>query len=48
MSVTDKLNTKYGRNTLKLGALGTKQTWQIKAEMRTPGYTTVWAELLMV
>lgn len=48
MSVTDRLNSKYGNNTLKIATLGTKQTWQVKSEKRTPRYTTVWSELLRV
>jgi len=48
MSAVDTLNRKYGKNTVKSASLGTKQNWKIKAEMRSPRYTTIWNELLRV
>jgi DNA polymerase V len=48
MQVLDKLNQKYGKNTLKLATLGMKQAWQMRSQMRSPRYTTVWNELLKV
>ncbi len=48
MQTVDKLNNKYGKNSVKLAVLGNNQKWQIKAEMRSPRYTTVWSELLKV
>ncbi len=44
----DQTNQKYGRGALFLAGEGTKKTWQIKAEYKTPQYTTNWDELAIV
>jgi DNA polymerase V len=48
MQTMDKLNKKYGKNTVKVATIGTKNAWSLKAEMRSPRYTTVWEEMLRV
>jgi DNA polymerase V len=56
MKVIDKLNTKFGRHTLKFAAAGVKQAWLTESEKRrnafpigkSPRYTTSWNELLTV
>jgi DNA polymerase V len=48
MQVVDKLNRLYGRNTVKLAAQGLSNPWKMKAELRSPKYTTSWEELLKV
>jgi DNA polymerase V len=48
MKSFDKLNTRYGRGTVKLAVLGTNQKWQMKATHRSNRYTTLWSELLKV
>jgi DNA polymerase V len=48
MKSFDKLNSKYGRGTVKLAVLGTNQKWQMKATYRSNRYTTLWSELLRV
>jgi DNA polymerase V len=48
MLAFDKLNTRYGRGTVKLAVLGSNQKWQMKATHRSSRYTTLWSELLRV
>ncbi len=45
MQALDSTNQKYGRGALFLAGEGTKKAWQIKAEYKTPEYTTSWDEL---
>jgi DNA polymerase V len=40
MSVLDNVNDRYGRNTLKIGAMGDGKAWQIKQERLSRCYTT--------
>ncbi len=44
----DKLNARYGRGTIALAGAGIEKRWKLKAEMRTPAYTTNWNELPVV
>lgn len=51
ISLVDHLNRQSGKKTLSFAAEGTKETegdWKMKREVRTPGYTTSWKELLTV
>lgn len=48
MDVMDRLNKKYGRNTVYLASEGTKHNWIMKQDHRSPRYTTSWNELLEV
>lgn len=48
MSVIDSINTKMGRDTVKLGSAGIKQDWKMKSHYMSPRYTTRWDELLTV
>ncbi|MBC7683215.1 MAG: DUF4113 domain-containing protein, partial [Ferruginibacter sp.] len=48
MSALDGLNQRYGRGTVLLasaGLAGPQRTWTMKQELRSPGYTTCWADL---
>lgn len=45
MHVFDKLNEKYGKNTVFLGAQGTEQKWAMRRKMLTPQYTTKWQDI---
>ena len=48
-SVMDDLNGKYGKNKIKLAAVGTRETeWALIKAHRSPRYTTQWDELLTV
>jgi DNA polymerase V len=48
MSVFDEINTKYGRHTLRLAAEGYVRPWAMRAQLRSPSYTTSWSELPVV
>lgn len=50
MHALDTINRKMGRATLKLASEGLQpnQTWRMKQELRSPGYTTCWDDLLKV
>jgi len=45
MQVFDKLNQRYGNNTVFLGAQGTEQKWAMRRKMLTPQYTTNWQDI---
>lgn len=45
MSVMDKLNSRYGKGTIKLSQDGSKQSWKMRQEKKSPEYTTNWTEL---
>ncbi len=45
MSTIDKVNREFGRNTLRAAAAGFAETWKMRAENRSPCYTTRWQEL---
>ncbi|WP_298622587.1 Y-family DNA polymerase [uncultured Legionella sp.] len=45
MRVFDTINQKYGRNTIRLAAEGYSKPWAMRAELKSPAYTTRWAEL---
>jgi DNA polymerase V len=47
MVVMDKLNERYGRNTVKVSAQGVSAAWQMKQERKSPNYTTSWDEVPM-
>ncbi len=40
MQILDKINGRYGRNTLGISAQGDGKSWKIKQEKLTPSYTT--------
>ena len=48
MRAVDRINLMMGRGTIKLLAEGTDQRWAMKAEKRTPRYTTRLDELALV
>jgi len=45
MAVLDKVNHKYGSNTVFYAAAGIKQEWQMMRQLKSPHYTTQWTEL---
>jgi DNA polymerase V len=45
MSIFDKINQKYGRSTIRLAAEGYSKPWAMRAQMKSPAYTTRWSEL---
>jgi DNA polymerase V len=48
LRVVDKLNHKFGRDTVHFGKLATEGRWMTKAEKRSPRYTTRWEEVLTI
>ena len=51
MQALDGLNDRYGKGTVHMasaGLAGDKRLWSMKQERRTPGYTTCWADMLVV
>jgi DNA polymerase V len=48
MQTIDAINAKFGRGTIQFAAAGLKKPWAMKAEMRSPRYTTVWSEIPVV
>jgi DNA polymerase V len=48
MAAMDTINREFGRGTLRSGACGVKQRWAMRAENRSPRYTTRWDELPVV
>lgn len=47
-AVVDQLNQAMGRGTIRVGGIGGKQSWKLKAELLTPRYTSQWDELPIV
>lgn len=45
MSLMDAVNSRFGRGTLQLAALGTRPAWVMKRERVTPRYTTCWEDV---
>lgn len=48
MQTVDKLNNKFGKDTLFWAASGIKQSWATKRDQVSPRYTTCWSELPIV
>jgi DNA polymerase V len=44
----DKVNAKFGKETLKFAIQGTNNTWEGNASKISPKYTTLWKDLLQV
>jgi len=45
MHVFDQINERFGKGTLRLSQDGSRQSWQMKQEHKSPEYTTNWHEL---
>jgi DNA polymerase V len=45
MFVLDNINTRFGRNTLKIACMGDGKAWKIKQERLSPCYTTRLSDL---
>jgi DNA polymerase V len=48
MVALDKVNKKYGRNTVYLASQGTKKDWMMKRNYKSAEYTTNWNEIPLV
>lgn len=45
MATMDEINAKYGRGTLKLSNDGARNAWGMRADNKSPHYTTNWDEI---
>ncbi len=45
MQVMDTINARYGRETIQLASSGIRKKWQMKADYKSPKYTTDWNDL---
>ena len=45
MNIMDNLNQKFGNDTIKIASQGTNNSWQMKRELMSPRYTTIWDEI---
>lgn len=45
MSVFEQINQKYGRSTIRLAAEGYSKPWAMRAELKSPAYTTCWSDV---
>lgn len=41
----DQLNTRFGKGTVRYGAMGSRQAWGMRQERKSQGFTTRWSEL---
>lgn len=48
MRALDKLNTEFGRDTMRLAVTGVERGWSLRSQQRSARYTTSWDELLSV
>jgi DNA polymerase V len=48
MQVMDRINSIWGRGTLRSAAEGIERNWKMKRERRSPCYTTNWAQLPVI
>jgi DNA polymerase V len=45
MAAMDRINTRWGRNTLQFAAAGLAKPWTMRQYRKSPAYTTNWGEL---
>lgn len=48
MQALDKLNQRYGRDTVKVSTQWAFKDWQMLQERKSPNYTTAWDEIPVV
>lgn len=48
MLVMDKINEKYGRDTLRIASQGYSRKWRLRQEKLSPCYTTRWDEFITI
>jgi DNA polymerase V len=48
MEIMDKINDRFGHDTIKVAATGLAQPWRMKQKNKSPRYTTRWGELAHV
>jgi DNA polymerase V len=45
MEALDRLNQRYGRNTVAIASAGTSRSWKMRRECMSPCYTTSWSDV---
>lgn len=45
METMDKLNKKYNKQIIKLASVGTRKSWVMRRNLKSPNYTTDWKDL---
>jgi len=48
MKTLDAINSKYGRDTLKIAAQGSGDKWKLRQEKLSPSYTTNWKDIIKI
>jgi DNA polymerase V len=48
MQAVDRINRVHGRNAVRYASEGLGERWRMRQQMKSPAYTTRWAELLVV
>jgi DNA polymerase V len=48
MGILDKLNSRYGREKVRIGSAGYGRSWKMKREMLSPCYTTNLADIIRI
>jgi DNA polymerase V len=48
MQTMDAINARFGRGAIQFAVAGLKKPWAMRSGMRSPRYTTVWAEIPIV
>jgi hypothetical protein len=48
MRTIDRLNLRFGRDTMSFAAAGGRRPWKLRREFLSPRYTTAWDDLLRV
>jgi DNA polymerase V len=44
-ALLDRINGRFGKQTISLAGAGIEKAWKLKAENRSPSWTTSWREL---
>uniref|UniRef100_UPI001056259F DUF4113 domain-containing protein n=1 Tax=Legionella nautarum TaxID=45070 RepID=UPI001056259F len=44
----DAINARFGRETIHLASEGASKPWAMRAELKSPAYTTQWTDLPIV
>jgi DNA polymerase V len=48
LGILDKMNLRYGRDTVKIASQGFAKRWKLKQEKLSPNYTTNWQDIIQV
>ncbi len=48
MQCMDNINLKYGRDSLKFASLGFQNKWAMRANAKSPNYTTRWSDIIRI